>query len=157
MVQNFINLSNGLLAIKEYNLTDYKILRIQSSHCEQKLFEDILVGLSDDFLFRVAMGDEVIVYDYGAKKKTPRAIWQGLEFIKYVLHKRWKDEEYTPIYRDKNVLRIYYEQEMKKLSRGTKNKIDYYKKFFKGVINIKAITKSTKFDGDTNVLLECLK
>lgn len=157
MTYHFINLSNGLFAIKEHNLTDYRVLRIQSSQCEQKLFGTIINGLSDEFLFRVAFGHEVIVYDYGANKNVPRAIWQGLEFIKYVLHKRWKNEIYTPIYRDANVMKVYFESEYKKLDRATKHKIDYYKKFFNGTINIKAITKSTDLDGNNEALLECLK
>lgn len=52
---NFINLSNGLLAIREYGLTDYRFLRIQSSHCEGKHWADILWTLSDDFLMHAAM------------------------------------------------------------------------------------------------------
>lgn len=86
--KHFINLTNGIQAIEDYKLSDYSFIRIQSTACEQKRFEEIVVTLSDDFLMSCAMGRNCIVYDYGANKTIPRAIWQGLEWVKFVLYKR---------------------------------------------------------------------
>lgn len=35
MIYHFINLTNGIEAIEEHHLTDYRFIRIQSTACEQ--------------------------------------------------------------------------------------------------------------------------
>lgn len=82
---NYINLTNGIEVLPV--LTDeFKFIRIQSTACEQKLWDRIIQDLDYDFLLNAAIGNECVIYDYGAKKPIPRAIYQGVEFIKYVLH-----------------------------------------------------------------------
>ena len=76
---HFINLSNGIKAITDYNLSDYRFIRLQSTTCEQKRWEEILLTISDDFLISLALGYHCIVYDYGANKNVPRDVWQGLK------------------------------------------------------------------------------
>ena len=39
---SYINLTNGIEAIRKYNLSEYRFIRIPSTYCEQKLWNDIL-------------------------------------------------------------------------------------------------------------------
>ena len=149
LVRHFINLSNGLEAIEEYNLNikNIRFLRIQSTVCEQKRWASIINDLPPDFLLSVALGHNVKVYDYGAKKDIPRAIWQGIEWVKYVLYRRWVDIKYCPTGRARSMAG-YFEEQYCKLSRNIKKMLDYYGKFFIGEISINCITSSTTNDGD---------
>jgi hypothetical protein len=127
-VIHYINLTNGIRAIEDYGLQDYRVIRLQSTWCEQKLFDEILFTISDDLLLNLAIGNKCIIYDYGANKEVPRAIWQGVEWLKFVLWKRWFDIDYEPkgrsVYSKKYFGTLYQE-----LSRSVKAKLDYYKKF----------------------------
>ncbi len=147
----FINLSNGIEALTRHGLQkkDCRFLRIQSTACEQKRWEDILNGLSPDFLLLAAMGENICVYDYGARKNISRAVWQGLEWIKYVLYLRWCGTEYLPEGRAKS-MQPYFDQQYFKLSKKTKRMLDYYRKFAVGTINIHSITAGTLHDGDVS-------
>lgn len=144
---NFINLTNGIQAIKDYNLFDYRFIRIQSTACEQKRWEEILLTISDDFLMSVALGKNCIVYDYGANKKIPRAIWQGLEWIKYALSIRWKGVEYRPIGRASSC-GPYFLKQYENLDKRTRSRLDYFKPFFNGILDITSITQATDKDGN---------
>lgn len=141
---NYINLTNGIQAIKDYGLKEYRFIRIQSTHCEQKRWEDILNNLSDDFLMNVALGNKCIIYDYGAKKDTPRAIWQGLEFIKFILNKLWYNIDYTLVGRSKTSKNYFNSI---KINEKIIIKLCYYKKFLNGKIDIQSITSGTDKDG----------
>jgi hypothetical protein len=153
---NFINLTNGIQAIHDYVLTDYTFIRIQSTWCEQKRFEDIIFTLSDDFLMNIALGNHCIVYDYGANKEIPRAIWQGLEWIKYVLYMRWYKINYTPTGRA-CLSRDYFEQQYRSLSTKIRSKLDYFRKYKMGEIKISSITSCSKNDGNIDYHMNILK
>jgi hypothetical protein len=153
--KHYINLTNGIQAIQEHNLKDYNFIRIQSTHCEQKQWEKILVYLSDDFLMNLALGNECIVYDYGANKNIPRAVWQGLEWVKFVLYLRWYNIGYAPEGRAKNSGEYFMEQ-YNALSTIAKGRIDYYKKFLRGGINLQSKTGRTMFDGNHKYYAEVL-
>lgn len=142
---NFINLTNGIVAIKEHNLKEYSFIRIQSTWCEQKRWEDIIFTLSDDFLMNVALGKECVVYDYGSNKEKPRAIWQGLEWIKYVLNKRFRKGLYCPVGRAESMTTYFYNC-YENLNKRTLNRLDYYRKFSFKEINIKSVVCSIKED-----------
>ncbi|MHA1889083.1 MAG: hypothetical protein ACTSX0_13745 [Promethearchaeota archaeon] len=144
----FINLSNGLEAVEEFNLKNFRIIRIQSTACEQKRWNYILESLSDEFLFYAALGYECIVYDYGCNKEVPRAVWQGLEWIKFVLHARWLNEEYVLIGRASNSTQ-YFKDNYLLIPRTVMKRLDYYKKFSDlKEIKISSITKRTIYDSD---------
>ena len=154
MVVNYINLTNGIEAIPTLN-GDYRFIRIQSTMLEQKNWDRILQELDYDFLMNVALGNECVIYDFGTNKPVPRAVYQGVEFIKYVLHKRWYNTEYltdinrsgkdTKIRRDCN---SYFESCYRDLEDRTKKKLDYFKPYLMGNINIKTVTASTSHDND---------
>lgn len=153
--RHFINLTNGLQAIPEHGLTDYRFIRLQSTACEQKLWADILMQLSDDFLMAAALGHECVVYDYGARKEVPRAVWQGLEWVKFVLHRRWKGQMYIPCGRAA-LMRDYFYSEYVGLPDRVKARLDYFGKFSKmgDPIRIRAVTAATAHDGDWEYYLE---
>ncbi len=142
---HFINLTNGIQAIKDHNLTDFRFIRLQSTACEQKRWGEILLTISDDFLMAAALGRNCIVYDYGANKETPRAIWQGLEWMKYALSRRWHKTEYKPQGRAKTS-GGYFAEQYATLSKGVRARMDYFKKYVDGPLQITAITSTTDKD-----------
>jgi len=153
MIYHFINLTNGIEAIREHNLTDYRFIRIQSTACEQKRFESILMDISDDFLMLVALGHTCVVYDYSSKREVPRAIWQGLEWIKFALMKNWFDVTYIPEGRG-NKCSNYFGSIYETLGDRAKKRIRYFKKFTginkrNRLIDIVSKTSRTIRDGDS--------
>ena len=76
IVHNYINLTNGVEAISTLQ-GDYRFIRIQSTVCEQKLWDRLIQDLDYDFLMNLALGHKCIVYDFGARKPIPRAVYQG--------------------------------------------------------------------------------
>ena len=146
---SFINLTNGLESLIEHNLDFDKcrFIRIQSTACEQKRWATIIDDLSPDFMLHAAIGSHIYIYDYGANKEIPRAIWQGIEWIKYVLQKRWHSIDYSPVGRAIS-MQCYFEKEYAKLPKTTKAKLDYYKKYVGDRIYITSFTNSTEHDGD---------
>jgi len=161
-MKHYINLTNGIEAIKDYNLTDYTFIRLQSTACEQKRWNDIILTMSDDLLMSAALGHLCIIYDYGANKKTPRAMWQGLTWLKYVLHRRWYGVEYAPPNsRSANCI-PYFRQKYIILSGPAKAKIDYFKKYINVIdplpnIHIISVTDKTSHDGDIEWYSEILE
>lgn len=107
-VRSFINLSNGiecLASMKEFN----GYVRIQSTACEQKRWWFILSELDYSFLIPVACGLPVRVWDASPKKGMSRAIYQGLEWIKYALWRAWYGHEYRATVRGNNVSKFFYD------------------------------------------------
>jgi len=130
--RDFINLSNGIEALDDWvghglNIDYTSFIRIQSTWCEQKRWDDILFTLSDDFLMCLALGYYCVVYDCTVNEDC-RAIWQGIEWIKFVLNKVWFNKDYKPTGRCKSSYK-YFCEEYKKLSKQTLKKIKYFKKF----------------------------
>ena len=152
---NYINLTNGIEALPKL-LDGYRFIRIQSTICEQKLWDRIIQDLDYDFLLNVSIGNECMIYDYGARKPISRAVYQGVEFIKYVLHKRWLNKEYLTDCNRSNGEHIrkdcnsYFESCYRNLEDRTKKKLDYFKPYVSGVIDIKTVTDATIHDGDKN-------
>jgi hypothetical protein len=149
MLIHYINLTNGIQAINDFKLVDYRFIRIQSTTCEQKRFAELIMTISDDFLLNAVLGNKLIVYDYGAGKEIPRAIWQGLEWIKFCLFRRWLNEVYVPEYPRSQRCLNYFHEQYAILGNRERTRLDYFKKFYmnKG-INITSIQSSTQKDGD---------
>lgn len=161
---NYINLTNGIesLPMLKFWNEEFRFIRIQSSTCERKLWDKLIQELDYDFLLNVAIGNECVIYDYGARKPIPRAVYQGIEFLKYVLHKRWLNEEYlTDCNRSKGEYirkdcNSYFESCYKSLEDRTKKKLDYFKPYVVGEINIKTVTDATIHDGDRDFYRDIL-
>lgn len=48
--KRYVNLTNGIEAISQLNLSDYSFIRIQSTICEQKLWDRLIQDLDYDSL-----------------------------------------------------------------------------------------------------------
>jgi len=155
LVRNWINLTNGLQAIRDYGLVDYNVMRLQSTHCEQKRWGDVLASVPDEFLFRLALGDECRVFDYGARKAVPRAVWQGLEWVRYAVTRRWTGEEVAPEGRAKT-MGPYFAAQYAALTDREKARLDYFGGLTTGVPRISAVTAPTTHDGDKAWMMECI-
>lgn len=125
--KHYLNLTNGIEYLDTIN-RDYKFVRIQSTYCEQRLWNYLLQDLDYNFLMDLALGYKVIVYDTSQHKNKSRALYQGLEFIKYILNRVWFNNEINPIVKGTNC-RKYFNQEYNKLEERTINKIKYFRKF----------------------------
>jgi len=147
MTVHFINLTNGIQAIEDYGLVNYRFIRLQSTACEQKRWEDIILSISDDLLMHVALGHHCIVYDYGANKGVPRAVWQGLEWLKYVLARHWHHKTYTPQGRA-STCGSYFMVCYKGLSNRARARLTYFGHYGHGPTRITAVTRATNRDGD---------
>lgn len=158
---NYINLTNGIESLP--TLPDgFRFIRIQSTICERKMWNRLIQELDYDFLLNAAIGNKCVIYDYGARKPVPRAVYQGVEFIKYVLYKRWLNKEYlTDCNRSKGEhirqdCNSYFESCYKNLEDRTKKKLDYFKPYVVGKINIMVATDETVHDGDKEFYREIL-
>jgi hypothetical protein len=83
---DFLNLSNGLACCQPNNP---HFLRIQSTWCEQKLWDDVLGTVGPDFLYHLATADRIVVHDVSEKRRVPRALWQGLPWVIYACERVW--------------------------------------------------------------------
>lgn len=128
-IKIFLNLTNGIEALELHNLSpeDVSFIRIQSSHCESHQYETILNECDHNFLLYLALGYHCIVYDFGARAESPKALHTGMEWIKYVLYRRWFGRDYTPVIKGKNVSDYFLEQ-YRAITYKTKQRLDYYKK-----------------------------
>jgi len=110
---------------KQYK--NYSFIRIQSNFCKQNKWEDILNDLDADFLFNLAIGNCCIVLDYG-KGGNSRAIYQGVEWIRYCIERIWFERLVSVHFKKMNVT-LQMEEEFRLLSDKIINKLKYYKKF----------------------------
>lgn len=139
----FLNLTNGLL----YDGPFDGFIRIQSCHCEQKAWDKLIQNIDSNFLMLLALGHDISVVDYSAKKETPRALYQGLEFLWYCCCVEWgipmkanvRGSDCTSYFN--NVIKF-------ELSKSSRRKIQYFKKFTHNPKKPKIITGKTDKDGD---------
>jgi len=126
--KNFINLTNGLAYLGEVNNPSF--IRIPSTWCEQKRWDDILNSLPPEFYLACASNVDITVYDAG-KSGITRAQWQGIPLIEYVLNRRWFDSVLDETFFGTRIKSAhpYFEHVYKNLKRRTKRLIDYYGKF----------------------------
>lgn len=158
MVKYYLNLTNGIefLEIPELKIKSYNFVRIQSTTCEQHNWNKLLMELDYSFLLDLALGNHVVVCDTSAHKEESRALYQGVEFIKFVLSKYWLDKEVESTVRNCNCC-DYFRQEYKNISDKVFKKLKYLKKFLNtDSINISTIGKNTIHDGDYDYYKEIL-
>jgi hypothetical protein len=152
----FINLTNGLEAMERegFDSSQVNFMRIQSTYCEGKQWELLLQDLDHNFLMWAALGYECVVYDYGSNHPVAKAIFMGLEWIRFTVNKIWFNRTIVPYMKEKQVFSMF-ESEYRKLSKRTINKLEYYKKFVKSDnINIVGIHAETDKDDDINYYVD---
>lgn len=143
---NYLNLTNGLEFIG--TVKNYKVVRIQSTICEAKNYDKLIRDLDYNFLLDLAQGNEIKIYDTSAQKRVSRALYQGVEFIKYALNRRWLGKEEKAFVKGNDVTE-YFREVYKGLSNEAKKKLDYVKKFLNtDEIKIDTYCKRTLHDGN---------
>lgn len=154
----FVNLTSGAewLPLTAAPVDSLGFTRIQSTACEQKRWDFIIRDLDQNLLLKLALGFQCEIYDCGARKDTPRAIWQGLAFIHYVLTRRWQRLRPTRAF-VRNGLNVadYFEAEYRKLSHWALSKVDYYRDFYDfhtpRPIRLVGVSCPSRNDGDKSL------
>ena len=134
IARHFVNLKNGVEAIPTLDALGipHEYLRIQSTMCEVGDMEKVLLELDANFLVSAALGYSCVVYDYGSRDKkrgVPRALWYGLEFVRYALNVEWFGApDRPPILRGKRVDQDF-RRKLGGVSKSCKKRIRYYRQF----------------------------
>lgn len=149
MIKYFLNLTNGLEFLPDLEGEEIHFIRLQSTACEQGRWNYILNTIDADFLMYLALGAHCFVYDmtsrYGGRRPS-RAIWQGLEWIKYALNRCWFGVEIKCPYGQETHFKKLYDH---KLTKPTKRRLRYFKNFLQtGALNIMTFCNET--DNDSN-------
>lgn len=149
MEKYFVNLTNGIEAIPRLAAEEkpFAFIRIQSTVCEQKDWARLIMDLDNNFLMSVALGYTCYVYDFGAQKKTARAVYQGLEFIRYACSMCWTGDAAEPLVRG-NKCGDYFYKSYKELHERVRNKLKYYRAYFRGKVDIIGVSEATTHDND---------
>ncbi len=152
MLVYYCNLTNGLEHLDR--LGSVRMIRIQSTWCEQKRWNDIIFALSDDLLFNLAIGNKCVICDCSAKNRIPRALWQGLEVIEYFLNKYWFGKNYSCKGRAKGMENYLCNIT---LTNSTIKKLKYYKKFLLcDSLLLEGQYFQTNYDGDYEYFKEII-
>ena len=160
VARHFVNLKNGIEAVpalRDDLGLDFDFLRIQSTMCEAGDMEKVVGELDANFLIAAALGYSCVVYDYGSRDKkrgAPRALWYGLEFVRYALNVEWFGaSDRVPVLRGKNVGRDF-SRKLRGFSKSAKKKLRYYRKFLtddvktRGAVRLVGVYKRTRHDDD---------
>jgi|SRR5574343_1383541 len=127
MDKHFINLTNGL-EIFENNTEFVKIVNevnfiyVASTTIENKNYIKLFSELDHNFLFNLAIGNNVIFYDFGTNRKLSKTCYLAIPLIKYCLTRYWLDVD------DKN-LAVRYSKDGKQIF----NNYDYYNTIYSDI------------------------
>lgn len=143
-MKTFLNLTNGLL----YDGPFDGFIRIQSCHCEQKCWGKVLDNIDNNFLMWLALGKDITVVDYSARKEVPRALYQGLEFVWYACQEAWNLLPVEIPYVNGNDCSRYFREEYCKLSKDTLNRLKYFRKFLNNPKKPQILSGRTDKDGN---------
>lgn len=151
MKKHFINLSNGIEKIPELK-GDFSFVRIRSTWCEHKRWDDLIFDLDHNLLMNLAIGNECIVYDF-SKNTESYAVREGLDFIKYITARAWR---LKPSKSD-------YTAEFDRWYKARHNniildKLRYYRKFAHGSeIKLTGVSEFTGNDDNPNYYAKIIK
>lgn len=154
MIFHYLNLTNGIEIIPHFHDIDFRFIRIQSSHCEQKHWENVIMGLDYDFLLNVALGHTCVIYDFGSRSADglSRAVWEGIPFIQTALLMRWfKKEPKQALLKNGVDVKDYFISVVNSFGKKTKRKLDYFLKFLNEQntsVNIVGVSTKTNNDGN---------
>jgi len=82
-------------------------------------------------LLHLALGHVCLVYDFGSRNKkrgAPRALWYGLEFIRYALEKMWLDQRGRAYLRGHDAAAAF-DSHVRGLSTSTERRLKYYRQY----------------------------
>mmetsp|Transcript_4963 Transcript_4963/g.7353 ORF Transcript_4963/g.7353 Transcript_4963/m.7353 type:complete len:287 (-) Transcript_4963:512-1372(-) len=172
-IRHFINLTNGVEALPVLlasGIQDDQInfMRLQSSHCESNNFVGIIQELDHNLLMRLAMGDTCLVYDFGSRGTSwpdgttgvPRAIWWGLEWVRYALNRSWGRKEPSRLFIRGYNVKAMFEKEYQMLPRNTRKKLRYYRPYLNldesKEVRLHGVYRGTEIDGQPEEYLRIL-
>jgi hypothetical protein len=99
--------------------------------------------LGSDFIMNAALGHTLIIHDKSERKPQPRAIYQGMQWVRYALNMRWFGSvAYDPmkVYVKGVDCTRYFRNEYRKATPADKHRLDFYAKY----INVHALTDERK-------------
>lgn len=170
MDKHFINLTNGLEWMIDGSIppSEANYMHISSTSLENKDYVKLLKDLDHNFLFNLAIGNTVYLYDCGANKEYSKVCYKGVPLLNYLLTRFWLGHHVPSLcyrYNRTGVTKIYdQEEEYKsiydfiferfatKQKKEIKVKLSKYKNKFLNnslkEINIIPVSKSTNKDGN---------
>lgn len=126
-MNHYANLSNGIWCACGSPMDG--VTRIQSTACEQKLWDSVVWGAGPDLLYWLAAGECVTVHDVSERPRMPRALWQGVPMLRYFCERAWGLEPGPVLFRNGNVGTAYAEQSWRSLPDPVRNHLQYFRKF----------------------------
>lgn len=149
MIKHFINLSSGLDWSHDLATEDVAFIRVQSTWCEQKRWDDLLWDIDANLLMHLALGHTCIIYDASAKRDMARALWQGIELLRYCLSAAWGVPYDPPAVRGiDNEMACYFDEVWRNLDTRTKRRLRYFRNFLHtDRIDLQQRCRRTRLDG----------
>lgn len=163
----FLNLTNGIEFLKT-NPQSYSFLRLRSTDIERKNWYNLFYQLDFNFLMHVAAGSDCVFVDYGTLRKNSKTVYYGIPLVKYVLNRFWYDVETTPFRYTRSDFRelpanefsdIYedlFVNNQNSIKGLLKLKLNYFKPYLSGTINLTSLGIETKMDGRKDFYKSCL-
>ena len=155
VITDFINLTSGIEWIATHGTPRFPLgfVRIQSTACEQKRWAAVLTDLGPTFLMACASGRAVSVFDAAVPQHSlwgPRAIWQGLPWIKYALNRVWHGFDAAEVGVKTHNVRQYFDSVFGQLDPKVRKSLEYYTRFCREGLPVQLIGRpmSTDHDGD---------
>lgn len=144
------NLSNGLLCPHIENIGNLRYSRIQSTHCEQKRWAQVVSGAGPDILMNLALGHTLIVHDKSERRNETRACWQGLAFVRFACETQW-GLPVTPVLEARGPsMEGYFREVLRRIGEPTIRLLDYYSRFNHGAIDLRSCKMWSDRNGSPN-------
>lgn len=127
------NLSRGLLSHCLAEPGDATCtVRIPSTWCEQKKWNDILVTLPPQMWILMSLSVPLVMHDVSEKPRETRAVWQGLSWIRFAVNCAWDLPVGKEISRSRMNVNPYWAKVFHELPTSTRNLLRYYLNFYRG-------------------------
>ncbi len=147
----FVNVASGLDWLPDLAGQDVSFIRIQSTACEQKRWNDLLREVDANLLMNLALGHRCVVYDASAKRDVSRALWQGVELLRHCLIRAWgiPTEKMPDCPRGGESMWQYFEDVWNnELDVRTKRRLRYFRNFlWTDVLRLEYECRRTDKDG----------
>lgn len=133
-VRDFLNLTEGVNWYEHHHDlrgANLSWSRIQSTALEQHRWDQVLRSFPADAYLHLAHGSIVRIWDCGARKSVPRAIWQGLPWIYHCIQTIWTG--YPPEQswvKGHNVTDYFQKVLAEEVSVSTWREVKYFAKFW---------------------------
>lgn len=127
---HFLNLTNGILCAGHAPAP--RMMRLQSTWCEQKRWSDIILGVPDDLLYHLAVGTSLCVHDRSERPRVTRALWQGVPFVVMSCWASWHGRFGVVRSRSGMDVSAYAGLCYRGLSRTAKSRLRYYERHHEG-------------------------